>query len=101
MPPTNGATEFLNSNKPTTKELIPLFKKKDATFWHFVFSDTAISISITKYGVLKDMPPQAEQQLRTLFAELIRSGEEEGPECILSDEYQDAYREASNDEPSL
>ncbi|TEY42637.1 hypothetical protein BOTCAL_0388g00010 [Botryotinia calthae] len=52
------------------------------------------------YEVLKDMPPQAGRQLQTLFAELIRSGEEEGPKCILSDEYQDAYRDASNDEPS-
>ena len=55
---------------------------------------------MTKYEVLKNMLPQAEQLLQTLFAELIRPGEEEGPECILSDEYQDAYRDASNDEPS-
>ncbi|KAF5869293.1 uncharacterized protein Bfra_011101 [Botrytis fragariae] len=78
MPPTNIATEFVNSNKLTAKEFIPFLKKQDATFWNLVSSESTILEAMTSHEVLKDMPPLEGQQLQALFAGLRFSGEEEG-----------------------
>ncbi|TGO25085.1 hypothetical protein BPAE_0088g00370 [Botrytis paeoniae] len=96
MPPTNRVTEFVNSNKPTAKEFIPFLKKQDATFWHLVFSESAILEAMTSHEVLKDISLLEGQQLQALFAELQLSGEEKGPKWVLSDECKEIPLERVN-----